>query len=63
MKKMVKIEVHLWQKGIDDEKMVYLDIDLQEFAKKILGIGYSETEDTTSISLDIEEIEVNELGE
>ena len=63
MKKMVKIEVKLWQKGIDDEKMVYLDIDLQEFAKKILGIDYVETEDTTSISLDIEEIEVNELGE
>ena len=63
MKKMVKIEVTLWQKGIDDEKMVYLDIDLQEFAKKILGIDYVETEDTTSISLDIEEIEVNELGE
>lgn len=61
MKKCVKIAVKLWSKIYDDEKEVYLNMGIREFAKEILGIDYRETEDVDSMVLDIEEIEVLEL--
>ena len=63
MKKMLKIEVKLWEKAIDDEKTIYLDVSLQEFAKRLLGIDYRQTEDVDSIDLQIEEIAVLEVEE
>ena len=61
MKKCVIIAVKLWSKIYDDEKEVYLNMGIWEFAKEILGIDYRETEDVDSMVLDIEEIEVLEL--
>lgn len=63
MKKVLKIEVKLWEKAINDEKTVYLDVGLQEFAKRLLGIDYKETEDVDSIELEIEEINLLEIEE
>jgi hypothetical protein len=61
MKKCVKISVNLWSKGDADEKEIYINMGIREFAKEILGIDYRETEDVDAIDLDIEEIEVLEL--
>ena len=63
MKKVLKIEVKLWEKAMDDLKTVYLDVSLQEFAKRLLGIDYRETEDVDSIELEIEEINLLEIEE
>ena len=60
MKKCLKISAKLWSKAINDEKEVYIEMGIREFAKQVLGIDYRETEDVDSIDLEIEEIEIFE---
>ena len=61
MAKGLKINVKLNNRYFNEEKEVFVNVDIKEFAKAFLGIDYSDTENVKSIDLEIEEVEIKEF--